>query len=205
MKKIVVLILVIVMCLSLTACSGGTSGGIIGKDVEGKTCIKSSKFGSLIERVELTLENWKDYISLVTYDVTTIERDPFGDIISQTTQTKYLVGVKTDRFYTFAYNGTAIELQNKSTGEKKIYSHLEYRGIFVDETFNLDDYECTRIQGYIYFVDIPDEVITQSQYQMDRGTGSVSVGNSSFNWIISLDLNARVIEAMEYNLDGYLK
>ena len=77
--------------------------------------------------------------------------------------------------------------------------------VFVDETFNLDDYECTRIQGYIYIVDIPDEVITQSQYQMDRGTGSVSVGNSSFNWIISLDLNARVIEAMEYSLDGYIK
>lgn len=215
MKKFLACILIVMTCLSLVACGSGqpengnsgngssSAANIIGKDLNGDICIKPRKFGSIIERIELTMENWQDYIKVVSYDKTEIERNVFGDVISQTTETNYLLGTDTDRYHVFDFNRTAIELKNISTGETTIYTFGEF-GRHVDENFNLDDYECIRIQGILYFLDIPEEVILQSDYQKDHGTGSFIVGNSSWNWTIEVDVDAKVVSVAGYNLDNYL-
>lgn len=203
MKKALSLILALVMCLSLCACgsgsqdtqpqkpngdnssNGNTNGStntdrtsqtegeplIIQNPDNGKPMINASRFNELVEKVELTTENWMDYIEVCTYTVKTVEKDAFGEIISTETNICYELGVKGDKYYYF-YN-FAIELKHKTTGEKMpILSEVE-------GNVCLDEYECTRIKGTLYLVDIPDEAIA---VYPDIGVREFSVGFSDISY-----------------------
>lgn len=53
--------------------------------------------------------------------------------------------------------GMIIELKNKATGELSIYEFERYgetNDLNVDEDFNLENYECTRIRGSIYYINV---------------------------------------------------
>ena len=198
MKKVLSLILALVMCLSLCACGKGsqdaqsqmpnifetspTLGGtcndntppteeplIILDPKEGYYLINESRFDELTETVELTTENWMEYLEVWSYTQETVQKDAFGEIVSIETCTSYYLVAKGDQYYMF--NDFVIELKHKTTGTLTICRGEDYNGLIVysstervPEDFCLDEYECTRIKGTLSFVDIPDEVITVSPH-----------------------------------------
>lgn len=159
MKRILSLLLVLAMCMSLCACGevnlmGSTKPLVVEND--GVKCINSERFGECLEVIELTLDNWKDYIDVITYSEEIVNKDAFGEVISTETEVHHVFGVNTELYY--YYEDVAIELENVETCEKTIYEFTG-QGNSVSEDFDLSKYECTRIKGKIYFVDLPEEVI----------------------------------------------
>ncbi len=223
MKKFVTFLLVVVMLFSMVACSNTQTpqtnesqdpsntlppkttedqyekNNLVITDRDGRPGINSDLFGNLIERVELTLENWKNYICVVSYDVTTVIKDAFDEIISTITETKYCLGATTDRYHSFGFLSTAIELKHKETGEIQIIE-FDYYGQYVDSEFDLNDYDCTRIKGHLYFLDLPEEVIYGEE---GSNIGFFFVGNSNWASQYTVDLNSKAINIDR--LDNYLE
>jgi hypothetical protein len=197
MKKALSLLLALVMCLSLCACGGGkqdtqpqkpssdntsydsvsqTEGEslIIQNPESGTPMINIKRFNELMVTVELTTENWMDYIEVCTYTREKVERDAFGEIVSTETVTYHELGAKGDRYYNF--RDFVIELKNKTTGELETYKGTNDAWIpGVEEDFRLDEYECTRIKVTIYFVDIPEEAVAPD---VDTGMFFFYVGHT---------------------------
>lgn len=178
MKKALSLILALVLCLSLCACGGGDQNeqlqkpnseestvqteaeSLIIQNPDYGTLINIKRFKEVLETVELTTENWMDYIEVCTYSKEIVEKDAFGEIVSTKTNTRYELGVKGNQYYHF--RDFAIELKNKTTGELVTYKGNGDAYIpEVKEDFSLDEYECTRIKGTLYLIDVPEEVIIQ--------------------------------------------
>ena len=114
MKKILVLILALVMIMSLTACGGGDdSTEIIVTNDDGYSCIKENKMGSIIEKVEITADNWQDYIKIVSFEEKIVSKDVFGDVTSEGSKTIHVLGVETEKIYAFD-STAAIKLKNKA-------------------------------------------------------------------------------------------
>lgn len=159
MKKRILLLLAAMLCACLCACGGSTSvnGNNVLTEREGVVCIKRDKFSEILEKVELTTENWKDYIKFYSYDEEIVHKDEFGEITSSEIVTHYCLGAGNERYHQF--QETVLELKNKETGELTIYNFDHENTYDVSEDFNLDNYECTRIKGRLYFVDIPIEAL----------------------------------------------
>ena len=198
MKKALSLVLAVVLCLLLCACGGeeknpqqemtngdnlssdSTSTDSVSQDKEGLIIqipgngdvpvINAMRFEELVEKVELTTENWRDYIDVCSYNVETVCEDAFGEILSTETYTAYELGAKGDKYYNF--HNFAIELKHKTTGD--LLPDL----FAVEGNVSLDDYECTRIKGTLYLVDIPEEVIMAYP---DSGTRQYCVGYSDIS------------------------
>ena len=75
---------------------------------------------------------------------------------------KYILGGKEDKFY--AFDEFAIEFKNKETGELTVFSAIFGKAPEVTADFPLEQHECTRIKGAMYFFDVPEEVSTANQY-----------------------------------------
>lgn len=184
MKKVFILILTVLFCLCGCGGNGENSSdgskipaGVVGKDLNGEVCIKERNAGKIMESVELTAENWQDYLEVFSYEKVQIERDSFGEIISEYRDTVYLLGAKTDRYHGFS-SPTAIELFHKETGERKVLEFY-HEGAYVDAEFDLNDYEFSRITGTIFFIDIPEEVVIRTQWGDDHGEATFKIGDSS--------------------------
>ncbi len=193
MKKALSLLLALVLCLSLCACKKDDGGienpgqqiGSSGQQQDennseievplvvqqggGSKYINTVRLHEIVETIQLTTENWKDYIRVYSYsfDVVEAERDAFGEVVSTktTTVTRCQIGADNTRYHCF--EGVAIELKNKSTNEVISYP-FSYDGHELEEAIDLSQYECTRIQGVLYFVDLPEEVIIQVEYNENR-------------------------------------
>ena len=163
MKKRILLLLTVTLCVFLCACGGignGDKNASILTEKEGVVCINRDKFSEILERVELTTENWSEYIKVYSYDEERITRDAFGEVTSSEIIKHYCIGAGNERYHQF--QDAVLELKNKETGELTVYyldRHDEYDGCYVSEDFNLADYECTRIKGRLYFVNIPAEAL----------------------------------------------
>ena len=77
MKKVFALFLALLLCFSLTACGGGRE---VISGFDGTPALNRNLIGNHIERVELTVDNWSDYIKEYSYDVELIEKDAFGEV-----------------------------------------------------------------------------------------------------------------------------
>lgn len=175
MKKILALVLVAIMCLSLYACGDderndddsrpldtAVAGGNAGTDTDWlvrNDTINVAKLRECVEIVELTTENWSEHFKVYTYSYTEekVEIDAFGEIVSTETITHEgrAFGAGNERYHW--YDSVAIELKNKATGELSIYEFNQYgevNDLNVDEDFNLENYECTRIRGSIYYINV---------------------------------------------------
>lgn len=189
MKKVLSLLLVLVLCLSVCACSRkesqestdtlstdpGSAGDppiVIDGLLEG-TDITVQKFLEFLEPVALTTENWKEHFKVYaysySYDEEKVERDDFGEIVSTETVTHtgsgYAFGAGNEKYHWY-YN-VVIELLNKNTGETVIYKLGPYEqanDISVEKGFSLEDYECTRIKGSIYYFSFPVGVLPLATY-----------------------------------------
>lgn len=186
MKKAFVLILALTLCLSLCACGGesqnsqndndipntednntATAGNganepaveaLVLYDETGFPFLNQARLHEIVEEVELTTENWSEHIEVCSYTVETVEKDAFGEITATNTSTAYVLGAKNNRYYHL--REFVIELKDKSTGELKIHNSTNVGGqVSVDADFSLEQYECTRIKGTLYLIDLPKEVI----------------------------------------------
>ena len=166
---------------------------------DGTPALNAALVKEHISRVELTVDNWREYIKVYSYEVEVIERDAFGEITKSEKSTVSRMGYGTDRYY---YLDVVIELKHKETGEITVYgpaSHQGYSFFFYQEPIDLDDYECTRIKGYLYFIDYPDEVFEEvidrfDRWSKDRENASIKVTSSSMEGTWSVDYEAKVIE-----------
>ena len=107
----------------------------------------------------------------------------------------------------------AIELKHQQTGEIITFGEVLPANIVDDicavqlEPFNLDEYECTRIKGYMYFVDYPEEVIEEVLNVYDRwsayqANALITVTSRSLEGSWDVDCEAKVIES---NTDDWKK
>ena len=180
MKKCIALILVLMLCLAFCACgdsadtpgttddiNNGVNGEVDNGNSENNNVdadwivrgekINVIKFREVIEIVELTTDNWKENFKVYSYSYTEekVEKDDFGEIVSTETITHNgrAFGAGNERYHW--YDEVVIELKNTATGELSIFkfgAHEEPNDMSVDEDFNLDNYECTRIKGCIYYI-----------------------------------------------------
>ena len=96
MKKMLALLLAAVMCLLLAACGGGKE---VVSGFDGTPALNLASVGEHISRVELTTDNWKDYIKEYNYNVEIVEKDAFGEIIKKETVTLYRLGYGTEKYH----------------------------------------------------------------------------------------------------------
>jgi len=163
--------------------------------------INEKRFPDLIERIELTPENWKDYLKMYSFDEENVQKDLFGDVVGIDKYTYYVFGAGNEKYHRF--ENVVIELKNKSTDEIKSFpiggfgyeAHITLNGetshstdFFKDllsNNYDLNLYECTRITGYIYFIDIPEEALHSSILGYDLGFLVVNreYGGSEPFWI----------------------
>ena len=148
-----------------------------------------------IDRIELTVDNWKDYIKVYQYDVEVVEKDAFGEVISTETKTITRLGSGTEQYYCL---DATIELQNKETGEFITYDGTGHDFILRD-LIDLDAYECTRIKGYLYFFDFTDEVMEEvlnkyGNWDSNNGSAEIQVTDSGFEGTWRVDCEGKVIE-----------
>lgn len=198
MKKILILLLALALCLSLCAChkdgqnsddpiqfgddnvvqQGGDGSAkekpLIIHTENGTTLINEARFLECVEVVELTTENWQQYLKdySYSYDEEKTETDAFGEVVSSEiiTHTGRLLGAGNERIHGFVDG--AIELKNKATGELKTYKFAycgcpisEEQEVHMDgsnyqaipDDFSFDNYKCTRIEGLLYYLNLPIE------------------------------------------------
>ncbi len=204
MKKILALLLAAVMCLSLVACGVDDAGNnntetgdnttenpVLLYDHYGTPYINKMILPDLVETIELTTENWHEYIKAYSYDTETVEKDAFGEIVSTKKNTWYLLGAGNERYHLF--NGVAIELKDKATGELTIYK-FDFNGYYISADFNLDNYECTRIQGSLYFLNFPDEVFAETVYIGLGEMSGESLGVYAGGFMLETETNAIFVE-----------
>ena len=137
-----------------------TENPVLLYDNNGTAWFNKNVLPDLVETIELTTENWREYIKAYSYNIEKVEKDAFGEIVSTEIITQYMLGAGNERYHFF--NGVAIELKNKETGELTIYEFNHGDGYSISADLNLDNYECTRIQGNLYFLNFPDEIFTVS-------------------------------------------
>lgn len=82
MKKKIVLLLATVLSISLCACGGGESSsgsnaGTKAEESEKEVIITKEELETYSEYIELTTENWNEYIEIVEKEV--VEKDAFGE------------------------------------------------------------------------------------------------------------------------------
>ena len=172
MKKRIFCVLTCLLCLSTTACetthnttidttestsiSETTTHPLIFEN-SGQIMIYYDRFHECIKNVVyLDTENWKDYLDVITYTEQQSIKDAFGEIISTEKIDHAVLGVKTDMYH--RCEDVLIELQHIQTNEKTIIRIGDCNDN-IPNNFDLNAYECTRIKGRIYFVDLPEEVI----------------------------------------------
>lgn len=210
MKKILALLLAAIMSISLVACGGRRE---VVSGFEGTPALNLNTVGEHITRVELTVDNWKDYIREYSYDVEIVEKDAFGEITKAEKVTVYRLGYGTERYHCLS---ATIELKHKETGEIVLLGKTLPSNIVEDicavqfEPFNLDEYECTRIKGYMYFIDYPEEVIAGVLNVYDRqsaysANAEIIVTDRSFEGSWDVDCEAKVIESNSDDWKIYFK
>lgn len=155
MKRLIALVLALIICLSMAACSNmGMATELVGKDDSGNPCINYSQFKTIIEKVDLTAENWKEYLAVYSYE------EPASDEGEEPT-VHYYIGTEATKYHAFMTN-SILKLKDKETGHVAEYN-LGLSGATVSSVFSLDDYEFVEIDATLYYLDIPEEVILKDE------------------------------------------
>lgn len=124
--------------------------------------INYKRFGECLTVVSLTIDNWRDYIDVITYN------------------TRRELGIKTNKYHYI--EKCRFKLKHIETQETIDWSFPDTStrwGEGLAENFNLDDYECTEIKGKIYFVDFPSGVIHTPLPEWDYACGFMIIGSGS--------------------------
>ncbi len=173
---------------------------------DGTPALNAALVSEHLDRVELTVDNWREYLKVYSYDVEVVEKDAFGEITKSEKSTVFRLGHGTERYHCV---DSTIELQHKETGEISTYGNmgLEY---VLRSSIDLDEYECTRIKGYLYFIDYPDEVMEEVLNVFDRWSvtsenAEIQVTSSSFEGTWRVDCEAKTIENASGSWSDYFE
>ena len=174
MKNLLCLLLAVLFCFPLASC--GLFPGTMIIEYCGVNAINPKRFGEcIVEVTDLTLENWNNYITVLTHSEEYEIKNAFGDLIDTPSVEYKVFGMQTEYFY--RYEDVVFELQHIETGEKETFSlglskgyiskkapqgyvGLGHSVMFDDfDFFDLENYQCTRIIGRVYLVSLPQEAI----------------------------------------------
>ena len=206
-KKILALILAVSLCFSLAACGGKANSQknplllyYETSVLETNVFINIAKLSEILEIVELTTENWNEYIKVYSYSIEKVTTDAFDEVVSKEIITYEQFGAGNERYHCF--EDVAIELKHKETGEV-ISCKFNTAGVKFDdmpEGFKTDDYDCTRIQGKLVFADIPQESLYEVSWDKNKHFSLSTKSKVSYQLTISNGTNA-----VTSPLTGYLK
>lgn len=164
MKKLLSLLMALLLCLFVVACGGDAksdNGGGADNGGSDKTNepavtawlvdgnkINADRLRDDMQTVELTLDNWREYIKVYNTVYTALQGD--GSFIEQECD---VLGAGNERYH--AYKNIRLELQHKETGQKRVtfFGRDTTNDQPVDAGFNLDDYECLEVSGTICYWD----------------------------------------------------
>lgn len=180
---------------------------------DGEPALNMELIKEHIERIELTVDNWNEYIKEYSYDVDVVTKDAFGEITNTETVTVYRLGYGTGKYYCL---DATIELKHKETGEIVLFTSgnvanaVKNIHAIDNKPFHLDDYECTRIQGYIYFINYSEEVMTEVLNVRERTSYSdtnawITITSDGMEGVWSVDCDAKVIESESENWRNYFE
>jgi len=183
MKKLVLMFLTLVMCISLCACGGGketppttestteapaestqsekleeSSGAVSETTIANttKNYIDDDEFFSYFELIELTVDNYKDYVDIDFGESV----DAFGDpTVKEEAEVKMKDGyvALSDTIVKFKYT---VETYNGSIKEKEKDLELDYCDYWRkirDAEGKITSVEATKAKGIIFKVNIPEE------------------------------------------------
>lgn len=210
MKRLLIMLFITGLCLSMVACSSGKK---VVTGYDGTPALNLDTVNKHITRVELTVDNWRNYIKEYSYDVEIVEKDAFGEIVKAENVTIYRLGYGTEKYYCLS---ATIELKHKQTGEIVTFGENLPTNIVKDicavqyEPFQLNEYECTRIAGYMYFIDYSDEVMKEVLDIHDRryaeeANAQIVISCSVFEGRWDVDCDAKVIESNTDNWNKYFE
>ena len=173
---------------------------------EGTPALNAALVGEHIDRVELTVDNWREYVKVYSYDVEVVEKDAFGEITNSEKSTVFRLGYGTERYHSL---DATIELQHKQTEEITTYGNMGQNYILRD-SIDLDEYECTRIKGYLYFIDYPEEVFEEVLNVYDRGStnytnAEIKVTSSFMEGTWRVDCDAKTVENASGSWSDYFE
>lgn len=122
--------------------------------------------------VELTKENWNDYVKL---DVIKEESyNGFGELVASYERTQWALGEADDSIYAIS-DALAIEIKNTDNGKTGIIGrYLGDAYIGIDDYTMTDQvpYECLRAKGTIYIIEnLPDDIV-----YVDENISYINVG-----------------------------
>lgn len=210
MKRLLIMLFITGLCLSMVACSSGKK---VVTGYDGTPALNLDTVNKHITRVELTVDNWRNYIKEYSYDVEIVEKDAFGEIVKAENVTIYRLGYGTEKYYCLS---ATIELKHKQTGEIVTFGKNLPTNLVKDicavqyEPFQLNEYECTRIAGYMYFIDYSEEVMKEVLDIHDRryaeeANAQIVISCSVFEGSWDVDCDAKVIESNTDNWNKYFE
>lgn len=162
---------------------------------DGTPALNAALVGEHIDRVELTTDNWREYLRIYYYDVEVVTKDAFGEVINTETKNITHLGYGTDQYHCL---DAVIELQHKETGEFITFSGVGHDFVLRD-AIELDAYECTRIKGYLYFFVFSEEVMEEvlnkyDSWNSNNGSANIQVTSSGLERTWRVDCEGKVIE-----------
>ncbi len=140
-------------------CVGEGSNELVVLSSRGIQGINLDRFGECLTVVSLTIDNWRDYIEVIT-DNSLRE-----------------FGIKTNKYhYAEKVNFQLKHIETQETIDCSIRTAPFFFGNGLSQDFNLDDYECTEIKGKIYFVNLPNGVIHTPLPEWNYPCGFMLIG-----------------------------
>ena len=167
---------------------------------EGYVVISRAEFASYITKVELTTENWQDYLDIV--ELTEQERNGFGEVVSTYTSTEFTAKNAVGCYF----DDVAINFSVIETGDK-IYCEGQFHRVIIPDNYSyswegytINDFTCEKIVGdLIIFSNVPEECI--SAYE--DGGKFICIGSKE-NYIV-IDMNNTRDLSMEVSLGFMMK
>ena len=173
---------------------------------DGTPALNAALVHEHIDRVELTTDNWRDYIKVYQYDVEIVEKDAFGEVVTSEIKTVSRLGLGMEQYYCM---DATIELQHKETGEIILYDGTGHDFV-LSNAIDLEAYECTRIKGYVYFFDFTEDVIEEvlnkyDSWNINNGSAEIKVTESGLERTWRVDYQGKVIENASGSWSDYFE
>ena len=174
MKKTIALLLAVIMCFSLFACSGNDEENRNndpqnnhGENVEnnekseykreitdeGYVVISTAEFASYITKIELTIENWQEYLEIV--ELTEQERNGFGEIINSYTSTEFTAKNAIGCYF----DDVAINFADIQTGAK-IYCEGQFHRIIIPDNYSYS-WEGYTVNDFVLTTGICEDILNE--------------------------------------------
>ena len=176
-NKLLILLVMIMMSISLCAC-GGEAGSAENKNEvtsNGQPIVTQKELAQYIRKVEITEENWKDYIDIIEEEIVT--KNPFGEVVDTSVRREWGCKVgncvcysddfaielkwNSDKIYPWGEKGSSIFMQGSgSTFDDSGAQEGYYEKMNPERNVDYvqEDYLFARAKGYVLIMELPEEL-----------------------------------------------